>query len=75
MVRQPMSRARTATISAQPGPQTRFLQSSADIVVFGGAAGCKRYGLSGALSEHFANFIFVGSRDQRAYNDNYCCTT
>ena len=40
MVRQPMSRARTATISAQPGPQTRFLQSSADIVVFGGAAGC-----------------------------------
>ena len=40
MVRQPMSRAPTATISAQPGPQTAVLQSAADICIFGGAAGC-----------------------------------
>jgi hypothetical protein len=35
-----MSRAPTATISAQPGPQTAVLQSAADICIFGGAAGC-----------------------------------
>jgi predicted phage terminase large subunit-like protein len=29
----------TATISGQPGPQTDFLRSSADICVYGGAAG------------------------------------
>ena len=40
MVRQLMSRAPTATISAQPGPQTAVLQSAADICIFGGAAGC-----------------------------------
>ena len=28
-----------ATISAQPGPQTEFLRSSADICIYGGAAG------------------------------------
>ena len=39
-MRQLMSRAPTATISAQPGPQTAVLQSAADICIFGGAAGC-----------------------------------
>src|SRR5215469_17003381 len=29
----------TATISPQPGPQTAFLQTSADICIYGGAAG------------------------------------
>jgi predicted phage terminase large subunit-like protein len=29
----------TATISAQPGPQTEFLSTSADICIYGGAAG------------------------------------
>jgi len=29
----------TATISAQPGPQTEFLRTPADICIFGGAAG------------------------------------
>jgi hypothetical protein len=29
----------TATISAQPGPQTEFLRSPADICIYGGAAG------------------------------------
>src|ERR1700739_3514256 len=28
-----------ATIAAQPGPQTDFLRSSADICIYGGAAG------------------------------------
>jgi hypothetical protein len=28
-----------ATIAAQPGPQTEFLRSPADICVYGGAAG------------------------------------
>jgi predicted phage terminase large subunit-like protein len=32
-------RSSTATISGQPGPQTDFLRSSADICVYGGAAG------------------------------------
>ena len=39
MVRQPMSRAPTATISAGPD-RNRVLQSAADICIFGGAAGC-----------------------------------
>jgi len=34
-----MSPSSTATISAQPGPQTEFLQTSADICIYGGAAG------------------------------------
>src|ERR1700758_4277322 len=34
-----MSLPYTATISAQPGPQTDFLRSPADICVYGGAAG------------------------------------
>src|SRR5205823_14122053 len=34
-----MSPSPRATISAQPGPQTAFLQSSADICIYGGAAG------------------------------------
>lgn len=28
-----------ATIAAQPGPQTEFLRSRADICIYGGAAG------------------------------------
>ena len=28
-----------ATIAAQPGPQTEFLRSPADICIYGGAAG------------------------------------
>jgi hypothetical protein len=34
-----MSLPFTATISAQPGPQTEFLRSPADICIYGGAAG------------------------------------
>ena len=34
-----MSDLATATISAQPGPQTEFLRTSADICIYGGAAG------------------------------------
>src|SRR5258707_7624627 len=34
-----MSLPFTATISAQPGPQTEFLQTAADICIYGGAAG------------------------------------
>src|SRR5438874_12853132 len=34
-----MSPSCTATISAQPGPQTEFLQTPADICIYGGAAG------------------------------------
>src|ERR1700758_4540806 len=34
------------TVSAQPGPQTEFLQTAADICIYGGAAGGgKRVGL------------------------------
>src|SRR5271165_5465240 len=29
----------TATVSAQPGPQTEFLRTPADICIYGGAAG------------------------------------
>src|SRR6266404_2990322 len=34
-----MSPSSTATISGQPGPQTEFLRTSADICIYGGAAG------------------------------------
>src|SRR6267378_5770997 len=34
-----MSPSPRATISAQPGPQTAFLRSEADICIYGGAAG------------------------------------
>src|SRR5713226_6566145 len=34
-----MSASSTATISGQPGPQTVFLQTPADICIYGGAAG------------------------------------
>jgi len=34
-----MSPSCTATISAQPGPQTEFLRTPADICIYGGAAG------------------------------------
>src|SRR5260370_24153500 len=34
-----MSPASTVTISAQPGPQIEFLQTAADICIYGGAAG------------------------------------
>ena len=34
-----MSPLSTATISAQPGPQTEFLRTPADICIYGGAAG------------------------------------
>src|SRR5216684_3798947 len=34
-----MSPASTVTISAQPGPQTEFLRTPADICIYGGAAG------------------------------------
>src|SRR6202165_2223730 len=34
-----MSPSSTATISGQPGPQTEFLQTAADICIYGGAAG------------------------------------
>jgi hypothetical protein len=37
-----MSSPFTATMSAQPGPQTDFLRSPADIVIYGGAAGAGR---------------------------------
>src|ERR1700745_3329121 len=35
----PMTETPTATISAQPGPQTEFLRTPADICIYGGAAG------------------------------------
>src|ERR1700747_2519041 len=58
-----MSRAPTATISAQPGPQTRVLQTSADLGVFGGAAGCgKTFVLIAEALRHVgrvANFAAV----------------
>src|SRR6185295_3156126 len=38
-VRAPMTELATATISAQPGPQTEFLSTPADICIYGGAAG------------------------------------
>src|SRR3984957_5372640 len=34
-----MSTSCTAPISAQPGPQTEFLRTPADICIYGGAAG------------------------------------
>src|SRR5438874_11489036 len=34
-----MSLPFTATMSAQPGPQTEFLRTAADICIYGGAAG------------------------------------
>ena len=34
-----MSLSARTTISAQPGPQTAFLQTAADICIYGGAAG------------------------------------
>ena len=34
-----MSSAAKTVISAQPGPQTVFLQTAADICIYGGAAG------------------------------------
>src|SRR5205085_5008583 len=34
-----MMSSSTATISGQPGPQTEFLRSPADICIYGGAAG------------------------------------
>src|SRR6266850_6686488 len=34
-----MSSSPRTTISAQPGPQTAFLQTAADICIYGGAAG------------------------------------
>src|ERR1700758_1138593 len=34
-----MSRSPRTTISAQPGPQTAFLRTAADICIYGGAAG------------------------------------
>jgi hypothetical protein len=34
-----MSTSSTAPISGQPGPQTEFLRTSADICIYGGAAG------------------------------------
>jgi hypothetical protein len=34
-----MSPSCTATISAQPGPRTEFLQTAADICIYGAAAG------------------------------------
>jgi hypothetical protein len=34
-----MTELAPATISAQPGPQTAFLGTSADICIYGGAAG------------------------------------
>src|SRR5580693_4218980 len=34
-----MSPLSTATLSAQPGPQTEFLRTPADICIYGGAAG------------------------------------
>jgi hypothetical protein len=37
-----MSPSYTATISAQPGPQTEFLQTSADLCIYGGATGGRK---------------------------------
>jgi len=58
-----MSRSPKATISAQPGPQTDFLRSAADIGIYGGAAGGgKTFGLILEPLRHvsrIANFTAV----------------
>ena len=58
-----MSRSPKATISAQPGPQTDFLRSAADIGIYGGAAGGgKTFGLILEPLRHvtrIANFTTV----------------
>ena len=58
-----MSPSYTATISAQPGPQTAFLQTPADICIYGGAAGGgKTYALLMEPLRHVgrvANFTVV----------------
>src|SRR5215471_5137379 len=46
-----MSSPFITTMSAQPGPQTDFLRSPADICIYGGAAGGgKTVGLTGAAA-------------------------
>lgn len=54
-------RADILTLGPQPGPQTAFLSSTADIVVYGGAAGGgKSYGLLLEPLRHLKNRLFKG---------------
>ena len=39
MIRHVISSSARATISPQPGPQTEFLRTPADLCIYGGAAG------------------------------------
>lgn len=56
-----MGAAERLTISPQPGPQTAFLATPADIAVFGGGAGGgKSFGLLLEPLRHFNNPLFGG---------------
>lgn len=56
-----MSERETVEISPQPGPQTMFLESNADIVFYGGGAGSgKTYALLLEPLRHFTNALFGG---------------
>lgn len=51
----------TLTIGPQPGPQTDFLATEADIAIYGGAAGGgKSYGLLLEPARHLENGLFGG---------------
>lgn len=56
-----MSAAEIITIGPQPGPQTEFLSTTADIALYGGAAGGgKSYGLLLEPLRHYNNPLFGG---------------
>lgn len=56
-----MSEGKTITIAPQPGPQTEFLASQADIVFYGGSAGGgKTFGLLLDPLRHINNPLFTG---------------
>src|SRR5688572_29150748 len=55
-------------IAPQPGPQTKFISSSADIVIYGGAAGGgKTWGLLLEPLRHIHNPRFGGVIFRRSY--------
>lgn len=57
-------------IDPQPGPQTKFLESRADIVIYGGAAGGgKSFGLLMDPLRHYANPLFKGIVFRRLTNE------
>ena len=55
----PLAEPKTTNLSPQPGPQTAFLSSSADIAIYGGAAGGgKTWALLMEPLRHLANAGF-----------------